>query len=265
MGGIALGSKVLDRNRGVVIRLIGLIGFCLGGIAGAASLRLVSGGLGCLRLAVGERGICLIESCLGSSGLALGGIELGLGRLDVDALELGFGGVVCRLRGGGAGLSLLVLALGGVHVRVGRGIGVACGILFIDGSVVGIAGGTVILLRFRQLILELLQLLLLLLRAACVVGGIDVVVEELLELGDSEISLSVISAVIEYGYLGIGILSATGCNTDGFRSGIDDVEIMPTLLIDAVVVLGDIIGIISVAAEFVAILRDVLIECLFLI
>ena len=40
---------------------------------------------------------------------------------------------------------------------------------------------------------------------------------------------------------------------------------MPTLLIDAVVVLGDIIGIISVAAEFVAILRDVLIECLLLL
>ena len=40
---------------------------------------------------------------------------------------------------------------------------------------------------------------------------------------------------------------------------------MPTLLIDAVVVLGDIIGLISVFAEFVAILRDILIECLFLL
>lgn len=48
LGGIALGGKVLDRSSGVVIRLVGLVGFCLGGIAGAASLRLVSGGLGCL-------------------------------------------------------------------------------------------------------------------------------------------------------------------------------------------------------------------------
>ena len=105
LGGIALGGKVLDRSGSVVIRLVGLFGLCLGGIAGAASLRLVSGGLGCLRLAVSKRGVCLIESCLGSSGLALGGVELGLGRLDVDTLEFGFGGVVCRLRGGGAGLS----------------------------------------------------------------------------------------------------------------------------------------------------------------
>ena len=116
-----------------------------------------------------------------------------------------------------------------------------------------------------KLILKLLQLLLLLLRAACIVGGIDVVVQELLELGDSEISLSVISAVIEYGYLGIGVLTATCCNTDGDRSGIDDVEIVPALLVDAVVVLIDVIGIISVATEVVAILRDVLIECLLLL
>lgn len=223
LGGIALGGKVLDRSGSVVIRLVGLIGLYLGGVAGAASLRLVSSGLGCLRLAVSKRGVCLVEGRLGSSGLALGGIELGLRRLDVDTLEFGFGGVVYRLRGGGVGLSLLVLALGGVRVRVGRGIGVARGILFVDGSVVGIAGRTVILLCLCQLILKLLQLLLLLLRAACIVGGINVVVQELLELGDSEIGLSVISAVIEYCYLGIGILSATGCNTDGFRSGIDDV------------------------------------------
>ncbi|MFR6612255.1 MAG: hypothetical protein ACLUSU_01765 [Collinsella sp.] len=102
LGGIALGGKVLDRSRGVVIRLIGLLGFCLGGIAGAASLRLVSSGLGCLRLAVSKRGVCLIESCLGSSGLALGGIELGLGRLDVDTLEFGFGGGVGGLGGSGS-------------------------------------------------------------------------------------------------------------------------------------------------------------------
>ena len=74
-----------------------------------------------------------------------------------------------------------------------------------------------VLLRICQLALKLLQLLLLLLRAACIVGGIDVVVEELLELGDSEISLSAISAVIEDGYLGIGVLTATGRDTDGFR------------------------------------------------
>lgn len=113
--------------------------------------------------------------------------------------------------------------------------------------------------------MQLLELLLLFLRAACIVGGIDVVVQELLELGDSEISLSVISAVIEYGYLGIGVLTATCCNTDGDRSGINDVEIVPALVIDAVVVLIDVIGLISVAAEFVAILRDVLIECLLLL
>ena len=113
LGGIALGGKVLDRSRGVVIRLIGLIGLCLGGIAGAASLRLVSSGIGSLRLAVSKRGICLIESCLGSSGLALGGIELGLGRLDVDTLKFGLGGGVGGLGGSGGGLSLLVLALGG--------------------------------------------------------------------------------------------------------------------------------------------------------
>ena len=88
LGGIALGGKVLDRSGSVVIRLVGLFGLCLGGIADAASLRLVSGGLGCLRLAVSKRGVCLIESCLGSSGLALGGVELGLGRLDVDTLSL---------------------------------------------------------------------------------------------------------------------------------------------------------------------------------
>lgn len=54
LGGIALGGKVLDRSGSVVIRLVGLFGLCLGGIAGAASLRLVSGGLGCLRLAVSK-------------------------------------------------------------------------------------------------------------------------------------------------------------------------------------------------------------------
>lgn len=76
LGGIALGGKILDRSSGIVIRLIGLLGLCLGGVAGAASLRLVSSGLGCLRLAVSKRGVCLIESCLGSGGLALGGIEV---------------------------------------------------------------------------------------------------------------------------------------------------------------------------------------------
>ncbi|CDD86012.1 unknown [Collinsella sp. CAG:289] len=127
---------------------------------------------------------------------------------------------------------------------------------------IGIGGS---LFCLGKLILQLLELLLLLLRAACIVGGIDVVVQELLELGDSEISLSVISAVIEYGYLGIGVLTATCCNTDGDRSGINDVEIVPALLVDAVVVLIDVIGIISVATEVVAILRDVLIECLLLL
>lgn len=82
LGGIALGGKVLDRSGSVAIRLVGLFGLCLGGIAGAASLRLVSSGLGCLRLAVSKRGVCLIESCLGSGSLALGGIEVLLEGLD---------------------------------------------------------------------------------------------------------------------------------------------------------------------------------------
>ena len=217
LGGIALGSKVLDRSRGVVIRLIGLFGLCLGGIAGAANLRLVSSGLGCLRLAVSKRGVCLIESRLGSSGLGLGGIEVLLEGLDVDSAECVLRGVVCRLRGGGAGLSLLVLALGGVRVSVGRGIGVARAFLLIQCVRISRSSSPEVLLRICQLALQLLQLLLLLLRAACIVGGIDVVVQELLELGDSEISLSAISAVIEDGYLGIGVLTATGRDTDGFR------------------------------------------------
>ena len=119
-----------------------------------------------------------------------------------------------------------------------------------------------VLLRFCQLILQLLQLLLLLLRAACVVCGIDVVVQELLELGDSEISLTVKRAVIEDCYLGIGVLTATGRDADRLRAGIDDVEIVPALMVDAAVVLVDIVGIISMVSK-VTILFDVLIECLF--
>ena len=122
-----------------------------------------------------------------------------------------------------------------------------------------------VLLRFCQLILQLLQLLLLLLCAACVVCGIDVVVQELLELGDSEISLTVKRAVIEDCYLGIGVLTATGRDADSLRAGIDDVEIVPTLIVDfdvLVVVLVDIVGIISMASKCVAILLDVLIEFL---
>ena len=184
---------------------------------GAASLRLVSSGLGCLRLAVSKRGVCLIESRLGSSGLGLGGIEVLLEGLDVDSAERILRCVVCRLSGGGAGLGLLVLTLGGVHVRVGRGIGVARAFLLIQCVRISRSSSPEVLLRICQLALKLLQLLLLLLRAACIVGGIDVVVEELLELGDSEISLSAISAVIEDGYLGIGVLTATGRDTDGFR------------------------------------------------
>lgn len=64
-------------------------------------------------------------------------------------------------------------------------------ILLIYRCEISFLGSTEGLLRFRQLIPKLLQLLLLLLRAACVVCGIDVVVQELLELGDSEISLTV--------------------------------------------------------------------------
>ena len=241
LGGIALGGKVLDRSGSVVIRLVGLIGLYLGGVAGAASLRLVSSGLGCLRLAVSKRGVCLIESCLGSSGLALGGVELGLGRLDVDTLEFGFGGVVCRLRGGGAGLGLLVLALGGVHVHICCGESVLGGILPVYSCEVSFPSSSKVLLRLGELALKLLELRLLRLRAASVIGRVDVVVHELLELGDSEISLSIISAVIEYGYLGIGVLTATGRDTDSLRAGIDDVEIVPALFVDAVVVLVDIV------------------------
>ena len=264
LGGIALGGKVLDRSRGVVIRLIGLFGLCLGGIAGAASLRLVSSGLGCLRLAVSKRGVCLIESCLGSSGLGLGGIEVLLEGLDVDSAERVLRGVVCRLRGGGAGLSLLVLALGGVHVRVGCGIGVLCAFLIIESSEICRIGRAQRLLRLGELALELLELRLLRLRAASVIGRIDVVVDELLELGNSEISLSVISAVIEYGYLGIGVLTATGRDADSHRSGIDNVEIVPAgvssliailifcTVVHIVIVLVDIVRIIAMSHEIFA-------------
>ena len=264
LGGIALGGKVLDRSRGVVIRLIGLIGLCLGGIAGAASLRLVSSGIGCLRLAVSKRGVCLIESCLGSSGLALGGVELGLGRLDVDTLEFGFGDGVGGLGGSGVGLGLLVFALGGIHVRVGRGIGVARAFLLIQCVRISRSSSPEVLLCLCQLILQLLQLLFLLLRAACIVSGVDVVVQELLELGDSEISLSVIIAVIECGYLGIGVLSATRRDADSHRSGIDNVEIVPAAVssfltvlifctgIDIAIVLVDIVRIIAMSHEIFA-------------
>ena len=146
---------------------------------------LVSSGLGCLRLAVSKRGVCLIESCLGSSGLGLGGIEVLLEGLDVDSAERVLRGVVCRLRGGGAGLSLLVLALGGVHVRVGCGIGVLCAFLIIESSEICRIGRAQRLLRLGELALELLELRLLRLRAASVIGRIDVVVDELLELGNS--------------------------------------------------------------------------------
>lgn len=57
-----------------------------------------------------------------------------------------------------------------------------CRILLIYSCEVSFLGSTEVLLRLCQLILKLLQLLLLLLRAACVVSGIDIVVEELLEL-----------------------------------------------------------------------------------
>ena len=122
-----------------------------------------------------------------------------------------------------------------------------------------------VLLCFCQLILKLLQLLLLLLSAACIVGGIDVVGDEFLELGDSEVLLPRASTIVENGYLGIGVLTATGCDADSLRAGIDDVEIVSALMVDAVVVLVDIVGIISMASKCVAILRDVLIECLLLL
>ena len=122
-----------------------------------------------------------------------------------------------------------------------------------------------VLLCLCQLILKLLQLLLLLLRAACIVGGIDVVGDELLELGDSEVLLPRAPAIVENGYLGIDVLTTTGRNTDSLRICIDDVEIVPALFVDAVVVLVDIVGIISMASKCVTILFDVLIECLFLL
>ena len=140
-----------------------------------------------------------------------------------------------------------------------------CRILLIYRCEVSFLGSAEVLLRICQLALKLLQLLLLLLSAACIVGGSDVVVDELLELGDSEISLAVKRAVIEDSYLRIGVLTATGRNTDSLRIGIDDVEIVPALFVDAVVVLVDIVGIISMASKCVTILFDVLIECLFLL
>ena len=223
LGGIALDSKVLDRSRGVVIRLIGLFGLCLGGIAGAANLRLVSSGLGCLRLAVSKRGVCLIESRLGSSGLGLGGIEVLLEGLDVDSAECVLRGVVCRLRGGGTGLSLLVLTLGGVHVHICCGESVLGGILPVYSCEVSFPSSSKVLLRLGELALKLLELRLLRLRAASVIGSVDVVVHELLELGDSEILLPRAPAIVENGYLGIGILTATGRDADSLRAGIDDV------------------------------------------
>ena len=220
----------------------------------------MSSGLGCLRLAIDKRGICLIKSRLGSCRLALSGIKLGLGCLDVDDLKLGFGSVIGGLGGSSSGLSLLVLALGGVHVHIGCGESVLGGILPVYSCEVSFPCSSKVLLRLGKLALELLELRLLRLRAARIVGGIDVVVEELLELGDSEISLRVIIAVIEDGYLGIGILAATGRDADGSRRGIDNVEIVPALVVDAVVVLIDVIGLISIFAEFVAILLYILVE-----
>ena len=197
----------------------------------------MSSGIGCLRLAVSKRGVCLIESCLGSSGLALGGIEVLLEGLDVDSAECVLRGVVCRLRGGGAGLGLLVLALGGVHVRVGRGIGVLCVFLIIESSEICRIGRAQRLLRLGELALKLLELRLLRLRAASVIGGIDVVVHELLELGDREIGLVVVRSVIECGYLGIGVLAATDRNTDCRHTGIDNVEIVPAAVSSFITVL----------------------------
>ncbi len=224
----------------------------------------MSSGIGCLCLAVSKRDVCLIESCLGSSGLALGGVELGLGRLDVDTLEFGFGGGVGGLGGSSSGLSLLVLALGGVHVHIGCGESVLGGILPVYSCEVSFPSSSKVLLRLGELALKLLELRLLRLRAASVIGRIDVVVDELLELGNSEISLSVISAVIEYGYLGIGVLTATGRDADSHRSGIDNVEIVPAgvssliailifcTVVHIVIVLVDIVRIIAMSHEIFA-------------
>ena len=263
--GIALGGKVLDRSSGVVIRLVGLVGFCLGGIASSLRLGLVSSSLLRLLLAFGDLCVGGIERGLGSGSLALGGIKVRLRRRDVDTLQICIGRVIGGLGRSGSRLCLLVLALGGVHVRVGRGIGIASAFLLIQCVRISRSSSPEVLLCLCQLILKLLQLLLLLLSAACIVGGIDVVGDELLELGDSEVLLPRAPAIVENGYLGIGVLTTTGCDADSLRAGIDDVEIVSALMVDAVVVLVDIVGIISVAAEFVAILLDVLIECLFLL
>ena len=263
--GIALGGKVLDRSSGVVIRLVGLVGFCLGGIASGLRLGLVSSSLLRLLLAFGDLCVGGIERGLGSGGFALGGIKVRLRRRDVDTLQICIGRVIGGLGRSGSRLCLLVLALGGVHVRVGRGIGVLRVLLVIESGEICRIGRSHRLLCLCQLILKLLQLLLLLLRAACIVGGIDVVGDELLELGDSEVLLPRAPAIVENGYLGIGVLTATGRNTDSLRIGIDDVEIVPALFVDAVVVLVDIVGIISMASKCVTILFDVLIECLFLL
>lgn len=60
LGSVTLGSEVLNRSRGVVLRLVSLIGLCLGSIMGTASLRLASSGPVSLCLAVGQRGIGFI-------------------------------------------------------------------------------------------------------------------------------------------------------------------------------------------------------------
>ena len=139
-----------------------------------------------------------------------------------------------------------------------------CAFLIIESSEICRIGRAQRLLRLGELALELLELRLLRLRAASVIGRIDVVVDELLELGNSEISLSVISAVIEYGYLGIGVLTATGRDADSHRSGIDNVEIVPAgvssliailifcTVVHIVIVLVDIVRIIAMSHEIFA-------------
>lgn len=88
LGGIALGGKVLDRSGSVVIRLVGLIGLYLGGVAGAASLRLVSSGLSCLRLAVSKRGVALSRAAWAVAASPLAASSLVWGVLTSIPLSL---------------------------------------------------------------------------------------------------------------------------------------------------------------------------------
>ena len=118
ISGIALGSKVLDRSRGIVIRLVGLIGLCLGGIVIALCLRRAGGSLGGVRLAFGELGVSVVKCGLRDGRLVLGGVEICPRSFDVNILQIDIGSAICRLRDSGGLLRSFIVALGSSNVTV---------------------------------------------------------------------------------------------------------------------------------------------------